>query len=204
MADKHELLPCPFCDGEASGEGYRRYGKPLTNTNWEDGSEVTESFFVNCICCGIQNGSGSVRGYQTKAKAIAAWNTRPQPTKSSALADELEGLLDRTPNGNLCNISTKGVRNIISALRSQTPTGEQAMSDWQPIESMPWQTVCEVRNAGMEKAVLATRGRNTPAGVCADNTLCTTVFTPDAMFPTPAGGLVCPTEWRNPPESEKP
>ena len=77
------------------------------------------------------------------------------------------------------------------------------MSKWQPIESMPWQKVCEVRNRLMERPVLATRGFNAPAGVCEDNTLCTTVFTPHEMFPTPAGQLTCPTEWRTPPKAEK-
>lgn len=80
---------------------------------------------------------------------------------------------------------------------------EEAEKEWKPIANMPWQTVCCVRNPNMKKTVLATRGYNTPAGVCEDNMLCTTVFTPDAMFPTPAGQLVCPTEWRTPPKSQQ-
>ena len=71
------LLPCPFCGGEASDAGHARYSKPLPDTWWEDGSEITECFFVNCVKCGISNGRrGLVDGYQTRAEAIAAWNTR--------------------------------------------------------------------------------------------------------------------------------
>lgn len=77
------------------------------------------------------------------------------------------------------------------------------MSKWQPIENMPWQTVCEVRNPQMLEPCLATRGRNTSAGVCEDNTLCTSVYAPDPMFPTPAGQLVYATEWRTPPKPEQ-
>lgn len=77
MPDAGELLPCPFCGGEASAEGRTRYNRPLADTWWEDGSEITECFFVNCIKCGISNGrAGIVGGYQTRAEAIAAWNTR--------------------------------------------------------------------------------------------------------------------------------
>ncbi|WCT73966.1 Lar family restriction alleviation protein [Sphingomonas naphthae] len=70
------LLPCPFCGGEASADGRTQYSKPLTDTWWEDGSPITEAFSVNCIKCGASANSGLVNGYQTKGKAIAAWNTR--------------------------------------------------------------------------------------------------------------------------------
>lgn len=67
-----DLKPCPFCGGEASGEGHARYNQPLADTRWADGSEITECFFVNCIKCGVDNGRpGLVGGYQTKAEAIA-------------------------------------------------------------------------------------------------------------------------------------
>lgn len=70
------LLPCPFCGGEASSDGHCEYSKPLADTVWADGSPVTESFFVNCMKCQISN-QGSLRGgFQTKEKAIAAWNRR--------------------------------------------------------------------------------------------------------------------------------
>jgi hypothetical protein len=69
---------------------------------------------------------------------------------------------------------------------------------WRPIKYAPFQTVIEVRNPQMDKPCLATRGHATPAGVCADTTFCTTVFTPDPLFPRPAGRLCCPTEWRHP------
>lgn len=68
--------------------------------------------------------------------------------------------------------------------------------EWRPISEAPWQTVIEVRNPQMEEPLLATRGHMTAAGVHPDTTFCTTVFTPHKFFPTPAGRLCCPTEWR--------
>jgi hypothetical protein len=70
-----DLLPCPFCGGEASGTGHTRYSRPLANTKWDDGTPITEDFFVNCIRCGISNKTMNV-GHRSKAAAIAAWNTR--------------------------------------------------------------------------------------------------------------------------------
>jgi hypothetical protein len=73
------------------------------------------------------------------------------------------------------------------------------MADWQPITTAPFQTVIEVRNEQMRgRTVLATRGYTHNGMVHPDSTFCTSVFTPDpnGMFPTPAGQLVCPTEWR--------
>ena len=74
---------------------------------------------------------------------------------------------------------------------------------WQPIETAPFQTVIEVRNRVMKKPVLATRGYVYNGAVHPDTTNCTTVYTPDPFFPTPAGQLVCPTEWRLPPPPTK-
>jgi hypothetical protein len=74
-----ELKPCPFCGGEASDAGHVRYSKPLTDTWWDDGSPITEAFYVNCIKCGIDNGrAGLVGGYRTRAEANERWNTRAQ------------------------------------------------------------------------------------------------------------------------------
>lgn len=75
------------------------------------------------------------------------------------------------------------------------------MSDqeWKPIKSAPWQTVIEVRNEVMDEPCLATRGYVYNGMVHPDRTFCTSVFTPHRFFPTPAGNLVCPTEWRLPP-----
>jgi hypothetical protein len=76
------------------------------------------------------------------------------------------------------------------------------MSEWQTMETAPFQTVIEVRNASMADPVLATRGYETDLGVHPDNTFCTSVFTPDVgLCGFPAGRMVCPTHWRLPPPS---
>ena len=78
------LKPCPWCGGEASADGYIKYSKPLADTWWEGGAPITEAFFVNCMKCGAVSRSGLVSGYQTKAEAIAAWNTRHQSGRTGA------------------------------------------------------------------------------------------------------------------------
>lgn len=56
-----ELLPCPFCDGEAD------FGtRPYKNSLWS----------IHCSGC------TAYRVGQTRAEAIAAWNTRAQETLS--------------------------------------------------------------------------------------------------------------------------
>lgn len=81
-ADKDgvELLPCPFCGGEASDAGHIAYNRALDDTTWADGSPVTEAFYVNCIACGAVARSGFVGGFQTKVEAIERWNHRARPT----------------------------------------------------------------------------------------------------------------------------
>lgn len=70
-----DLLPCPFCGGEASDTGYVFYSKPCTETAWDDGSPIAEAFFCNCPRCGITNMSSNM-GHRTKAQAVEFWNRR--------------------------------------------------------------------------------------------------------------------------------
>jgi hypothetical protein len=69
--------------------------------------------------------------------------------------------------------------------------------NWQPIKTMPYGKVCRVKNDVMDSPVpvLATRGYVHNGAVHEDQTFCTTVYTPDRFFPTPAGTLVIPTHW---------
>lgn len=53
---EEELLPCPFCGGEAESQSIPSF---------------RNSHFVRCKIC-----LSSVRGYDTKDNAIAAWNRR--------------------------------------------------------------------------------------------------------------------------------
>lgn len=66
-----ELLPCPFCMGEAAF-GTMRFGcETVKQQKWEQ-----ETFhFINCIKCGANN-KCLERGYTTKEKAAEHWNTR--------------------------------------------------------------------------------------------------------------------------------
>lgn len=68
MTSEQELLPCPFCRGEASLEY----------------DEMAEQFSSNCVNCGIQLDGPS------KAEAIAAWNTRATLPTPTAFADLIE------------------------------------------------------------------------------------------------------------------
>lgn len=70
------------------------------------------------------------------------------------------------------------------------------MSEWQPIETAPYQKVIEVKNDVMPAPVRATRGYYFDGMVHADNTFCTSVYTPNDFFPMRAGALVCAKVWR--------
>ncbi|MGV7119536.1 Lar family restriction alleviation protein [Sphingopyxis sp. 550A] len=68
------LEPCPFCGaGDANPNGICSYSKGH-EAWWADGTEIRESFFVNCVKCGISN--RGMFGHQTRELAITAWNTR--------------------------------------------------------------------------------------------------------------------------------
>src|SRR5687767_12943231 len=96
MSQVGDLRPCPFCGGEANGEGHVRYSRPLDGTWWEDGSEITEAFYVNCTKCGINNGcTGLVGGYRTKAEAIARWNTRTPTDLERSLGEAAQAIINR-------------------------------------------------------------------------------------------------------------
>lgn len=83
---------------------------------------------------------------------------------------------------------------------SSAATIEQSsrVGDWKPVASAPYGEVLEVRNEQMEAPCLATRGYVYNGAVHQNNKFFTTVYTPDRYFPTPAGHLCCPTEWRRP------
>lgn len=81
------------------------------------------------------------------------------------------------------------------------PDKENDSSDWQPVESAPWQKVLEVRNPYMDEPCLATRGYAYNGMVHPNPRYFTTVYTPDRDCPTPAGEMCCPTEWRLPTSS---
>lgn len=68
------LEPCPFCgSGDVNPNGICRYSKGH-EAWWADGTEIRESFFVNCGKCGISN--RGMFGHRTRELAITAWNTR--------------------------------------------------------------------------------------------------------------------------------
>lgn len=73
-----DLLPCPFCGGEA-----RYYHRPDT-TGWSN----TE--WVSCVGdCGA-----STCMHETKEEAIAAWNTRNDDLVQAAVAAALREAAD--------------------------------------------------------------------------------------------------------------
>lgn len=69
------LACCPWCGGEASATGVIRYSKSH-KAWWQDGTQIREAYFVNCMKCGITN--QGLCGHQTPQAAINHWNTRKQ------------------------------------------------------------------------------------------------------------------------------
>jgi hypothetical protein len=131
MTDKHELLPCPFC----GGEGEMSFA--ATAKTPEPAFRMVEC--IDCSSTGESFADGDFDDGEVGAKiaAQAAWNTRPQPTQSSALADELERdlqtlgpALEAIANGEqvlLSEAQQPAINRIVGliandALRSQTPT----------------------------------------------------------------------------------
>lgn len=70
------------------------------------------------------------------------------------------------------------------------------MSEWNDIKTAPYQKTILVKNDLMDEPVRATRGYTYNGAVHADNTFCTSVYTPHKHFPTFAGKLVCPSVWK--------
>lgn len=65
-----ELLPCPFCGGEAAPNTTRYGEKTISEQGWDQDTYHG----VNCIVCGVNN--VSVRGFESEENAASAWNTR--------------------------------------------------------------------------------------------------------------------------------
>lgn len=65
-----ELLPCPFCGGDAAFNTVRTSNKSVIRLNG------TDTFYgVNCIACGVTtNGFG--HGCKTQERAAERWNRR--------------------------------------------------------------------------------------------------------------------------------
>lgn len=88
VAVKPDLLPCPFCGGEASDAGYAKFSPPLKDAWWDNGEEISEAFFCNCTRCGVSN-QGNIAGYRTQEQAVKAWNRRipaPSPEEQEPVA----------------------------------------------------------------------------------------------------------------------
>lgn len=74
-----ELLPCPFCGGEAEMSYYAKEGSP-----------DIAGYYVECTTCSAGGEGFDIQGEmpdrveRTKDKAIAAWNTRPQPSPAQS------------------------------------------------------------------------------------------------------------------------
>lgn len=86
-----ELLPCPFCGGQASDRGEVTY-HGSHEAWWPDGSQVVHAYYCNCIRCGIT--SKGIIGQQTRELAREKWNQRagmPDPAAEiAALRSELD------------------------------------------------------------------------------------------------------------------
>lgn len=68
--NEKELLPCPFCGGEAAFGTVRYSDDHVKEQGWKQ-----DTFrFVSCIMCGGNN--RSIVGFKTQSEAQSHWNTR--------------------------------------------------------------------------------------------------------------------------------
>jgi hypothetical protein len=82
MTDKivtEAMLPCPFCGGEPMLDDFSTSYRPDSSPSW------------HVICKGPCSVEVCTYGYDTKAEAIAAWNTR-STAQEPALDDDAEWL----------------------------------------------------------------------------------------------------------------
>lgn len=87
-----ELLPCPFCGGDAH-IGTVRYSQPLDDIRWgSDDAPITEAFYGHCARCAAGHKSSFAGGYRTEAEAVAKWNTRAELPAIRAMQGEVERL----------------------------------------------------------------------------------------------------------------
>jgi hypothetical protein len=122
-----ELLPCPFCGGEASSAGSVKYDDK--HEAWfADGTRITEAFFCNCMVCGATN--RGLCGFQTREEAIAAWNRRSarsaEPVKPPAepTDEQVDALLDEW--GEAAGL----LPGFVSDLRSELRQLVRAAPEW--------------------------------------------------------------------------
>jgi hypothetical protein len=94
-----ELLPCPFCGGEAAANQVRYHDKMIREQEWSQ-----DTFHgVNCVLCGVNN-LGLV-GHRTPEKAAERWNTRlahepdADPLRGMTSVQALEYLADEFCTG---------------------------------------------------------------------------------------------------------
>lgn len=64
-----EMMPCPFCGGEAEISSHEIFG--------------------SAVICNTEGCAANLESHNSDAEAIAAWNTRPTPALSAADADEI-------------------------------------------------------------------------------------------------------------------
>lgn len=113
------LLPCPFCGGEAAF-GTVRYGDAtVKEQRWEQ-----DTFhLVNCVLCGADN--QGVIGHRTQDAAAERWNRRA--ANRDALFDEMvEALEIARPHvvytasvNQFCRRQLERIDAVIAAVRGQ-------------------------------------------------------------------------------------
>ena len=78
--NEKELMPCPFCGGDAVFDGYKIY---LGH------GDYTEEYSIHCSECRCNHRDS----FKDPNDAIKAWNTRPQPRiEDTDVSDALDTL----------------------------------------------------------------------------------------------------------------
>ena len=124
MSAEQDLLPCPFCGGEAS-----------IFPNFT----IKVAFVVECDEC-----KSASAYFKTAAEAIAAWNRRPTPSPARAEQDLAEAVLrldansQRDKSGNRVFVDARDWEILLAdARKSPTPSQRPGhVSEFDNLEDM--------------------------------------------------------------------
>ena len=144
MTDNTELLPCPFCGGEAAIV-------PTLDTTVREWFVTCGNLECNVLAC-------RTKRYYTEAEAIAAWNTRADYHGYEQAAIEawksIKTWNTRATHGTLT------AEQVCEAAKSNSRKYKSPVDDGVWITEYDWQAIADELNARAERTCKAIRDKS--------------------------------------------